>query len=154
MAHSGSHAKVPLISLPDGVARRIGDDELRARVATEHDGVLTKGPAENHGFIAIDPVNDPRGFAPDAFRLLFVPHAVLDAVTAENQEIAQDGVARFVDSPRKEHGSRIVRGQNCESLPEERRKRFEISNDLAVERHAKRAIFGRKLVKGRQVGAK
>src|SRR5262249_40063219 len=107
-----SHAPVSHVRLADVVAGRVRRDELGPPVAADEDGVLTKYSPAGDGFVALHAVDEPGRLAPRAFRLLFVAHASLDPVAAEDQQVPQHEVAALVDLARQEHRTRVVRGEH------------------------------------------
>src|SRR5690606_14081359 len=130
----------------------VGDDELGARTRAVHDRVLTKGAPDVNRLFAADAVDEPGRLAPDAIRVLVVADAVLHAVPAENQEVAQHLMARLVDPPRQEHAPRVVRREQREVPSEDLRQRGHVLDELAVEGSAHDAVLGGKLVNGREIG--
>src|SRR5690606_35328274 len=147
-----SDAPVALEGPADVVTRRVGHDELGARSRAVDDRVLTKGAPDVDRFVPVDAVDEPGRLAPHAVWVFVVADAVLHAISAEDEQIAEDLVARLVDPPRQEHAPRVVGREQREVSPEDLRERGHVFDELSVERRAHDAVLGGKLVNGREIG--
>ena len=110
--------------LPNAVLAQ-ADDEAIKRVLL----------AETDRFFARDSLDKPRRLAPDTFRLVVVSDAVFDAMAAEDQQVAEDLMTAIVDAPWKQHRARVVRRQDGEVLPQQRRQGRGILDRIALERY-------------------
>src|ERR1700690_4430606 len=141
------------VRLAEVLARRVGHDELGARACADDDRVLAEDAPEADCFVAVHAVNDPRRLAPGSFRVILVADAGLDAVHAENEQIAHHLVALLVDLPREEHRPRVICREHGERLLQQIRQRTGVGDGVAVERHADQSRRRAKLVDRGQVAA-
>src|SRR5262245_51483955 len=99
----GADAPVALERPAHVVGSWIHDADLGLAFVRGDDRILPEHAAERDGFVAVHAVYEPSGLAPDALGFRLGADAGLDAVAAENAEIAHHDVPCLVHAPRQEH---------------------------------------------------
>lgn len=105
------------------------------------------------GLLAVHAVDDPAGFTPHAVGLLLVADALIDAVTAEDEEVAEHDVAGLVDAPGEEHAAGVVGREDGELAGQDLGDRGGLGGLVTVERDPEQAGSGGDLVDGGEVRA-